>query len=57
MNTPDHQYDRRFAGTQKLYGTKQFSLFENTHAYVIGVGGVGTWAAEGLARSGWARLV
>lgn len=52
MNTPDHQYDRRFAGTQKLYGTKQFSLFENTHAYVIGVGGVGTWAAEGLARSG-----
>ena len=48
----DHQYDRRFAGTKKLYGEKSFTKFENTHAYVIGVGGVGSWVAEGLARTG-----
>lgn len=48
----DHQYDRRFAGTKKLYGDTNFTKFENLHAYVIGVGGVGSWVAEGLARTG-----
>lgn len=48
----DNQYYRRFAGTQKLYGESQFNKFENTHAYIIGVGGVGSWVAEGLARTG-----
>ncbi|WP_434353703.1 tRNA threonylcarbamoyladenosine dehydratase [Psychrobacter sp. HD31] len=48
----DDQYQRRFAGTGRLYGTKSFTQFENAHVYVIGVGGVGTWAAEGLARTG-----
>ncbi|MFW2178393.1 MULTISPECIES: tRNA threonylcarbamoyladenosine dehydratase [unclassified Moraxella] len=47
----DNQYDRRFAGTKKLYGDTNFNKFENTHAYVIGVGGVGSWVAEGLART------
>lgn len=48
----ENQYERRFAGTKKLYGDTAFSQFENTHAYVIGVGGVGSWLAEGLARTG-----
>lgn len=48
----ENQYDRRFAGTKKLYGEQSFATFENTHAYVIGVGGVGSWVAEGLARTG-----
>ena len=52
MTLTDAQYERRFAGTQKLYGAAQFSKFENLHAYVVGVGGVGSWAAEGLARTG-----
>lgn len=52
MTTNDNQYDRRFAGTQKLYGEDNFTKFENTHAYIIGVGGVGSWVAEGLARTG-----
>lgn len=52
MILTDSQYERRFAGTQKLYGTAQFIKFEHLHAFVIGVGGVGSWAAEGLARSG-----
>lgn len=45
-------YDRRFAGTKKLYGETSFNQFEQTHAFVIGVGGVGSWVAEGLARTG-----
>ena len=52
MTLTDAQYERRFAGTQKLYGAAQFSKFENLHAHVVGVGGVGSWAAEGLARTG-----
>lgn len=48
----DTQYSRRFAGTKKLYGDTNFSKFENAHVYVIGVGGVGSWVAEGLARTG-----
>ncbi|MBS9779271.1 MAG: tRNA threonylcarbamoyladenosine dehydratase [Moraxellaceae bacterium] len=50
MTTSD-QYQRRFAGTEKLYGSSSFSNFENAHIFVIGVGGVGTWVAEGLART------
>ena len=42
MTLTDAQYQRRFAGTQKLYGAAQFSKFENLHAYVVGVGGVGS---------------
>lgn len=45
------QYQRRFTGTNTLYGSKAFRAFEQAHVYVIGVGGVGSWAAEGLART------
>lgn len=48
----DLQYDRRFVGTKKLYGEHNFAKFEQLHAIVIGVGGVGSWVAEGLARTG-----
>lgn len=43
---------RRFLGTQKLYGEPAFEIFKQAHAYVVGVGGVGTWLAEALARTG-----
>ena len=48
----DDQYDRRFGGTSKVYGEQAFSKFENAHVMVIGIGGVGSWAVEALARSG-----
>jgi tRNA A37 threonylcarbamoyladenosine dehydratase len=48
----DDQYDRRFGGTSKIYGEKAFSQFEHAHVMVIGIGGVGSWAVEALARSG-----
>ncbi|MFA9486273.1 tRNA threonylcarbamoyladenosine dehydratase [Moraxella haemolytica] len=42
---------RGFTGTRTLYG-QNFEKFCQAHVYVIGVGGVGSWAAEGLARTG-----
>ena len=47
----DEQYERRFKGTQTLYGTSAVDTFAAAHVYVIGVGGVGSWAAEALART------
>ena len=47
----EQQYQRRFQGTQSLYGTANFERFAAAHVYVIGVGGVGSWVAEALART------
>lgn len=43
---------RRFAGTEKIYQAENFALFQASHVMVIGIGGVGSWAVEALARSG-----
>ena len=45
------QYERRFKGTQTLYGASAVDTFAAAHVYVIGIGGVGSWAAEALART------
>ena len=42
---------RRFAGTGRLYGAGALARFQAAHVAVIGIGGVGSWAAEALARS------
>lgn len=47
---------RRFAGIARLYGSAAFERFQKAHVCVIGIGGVGTWAAEALARSAIGRL-
>lgn len=47
----DTQYERRFQGTKTLYGTSVVDAFEAAHVYVIGIGGVGSWVAEALART------
>lgn len=49
-------YSRRFAGIGRLYGTDALTRFEQAHVLVIGIGGVGSWAAEALARSAVGRL-
>ena len=41
----------RFGGIQRLYGDQAFTMINNAHICVIGIGGVGSWAAEALARS------
>lgn len=49
-------YQRRFAGTNKIYGELAFQKFQSAHVMVIGIGGVGSWAVEALARSGIGHL-
>ncbi len=55
---PDHapDLDRRFGGIARLYGHEALARFARAHVCVIGIGGVGSWAAEALARSGVGRL-
>jgi len=42
---------QRFGGTQRIYGVQQTQRLEDAHFCVIGIGGVGSWAAECLART------
>ena len=48
--------DRRFGGLARLYGVTGAARIRTAHVVVVGLGGVGSWAAEALARSGVARL-
>lgn len=52
----DADDDRRFGGLQRLYGVDAARRIRSAHVVVVGIGGVGSWAAEALARSGVARL-
>lgn len=47
----DIDFDRRFGGIARLYGEAALARFRDAHVCVIGVGGVGSWAVEALARS------
>lgn len=49
--TPDIDYERRFGGITRLYGPEALTRFGQAHVCVVGVGGVGSWAVEALARS------
>lgn len=44
-------HSRRFGGIARLYGSAALARFINAHLCVIGIGGVGSWVAEALARS------
>lgn len=47
---------RRFGGLQRLYGLSGAQRIRQAHVAVVGLGGVGSWSAEALARSGVGRL-
>ncbi len=46
----------RFGGIERLFGAQQFELLAQAHVAIVGVGGVGCWAAEMLARAGVGTL-
>ncbi len=49
-------FSRRFSGIAKLYGDRGLERFQQSHVAIIGVGGVGSWVVESLARSGIGQL-
>ena len=49
--TQNADWQRRFGGIARLYGDHGLQQLANSHVCVIGVGGVGSWACEALARS------
>lgn len=50
------QIKQRFGGTQRLYGIEQTKIIADSHVCIVGIGGVGCWVAEGLARSAVGQL-
>lgn len=48
--------ERRFGGVRRLYGEEAARRIAGAHIAVVGIGGVGSWTAEALARSGVGAL-
>ena len=46
----------RFSGISRLYGARALERFHQAHVTVIGIGGVGSWIVEALARSGIGQI-
>jgi tRNA A37 threonylcarbamoyladenosine dehydratase len=55
-DTAAPDFARRFGGLERLYGVAGAAGIRNAHVVVVGIGGVGSWAVEALARSGVGRL-
>lgn len=49
-------FDSRFGGTRRLYGHAAVDKLRQSHVCVIGIGGVGSWAAEALARTAVGKI-
>jgi len=50
------EYKQRFGGIGRLYGTDALAKLNAAHVCIMGIGGVGCWVAEALARSGIGQL-
>jgi tRNA A37 threonylcarbamoyladenosine dehydratase len=53
---PSTAYRERFAGLARVFGETALETLAGAHFCVVGVGGVGSWAAEACARSGIGRI-
>ena len=49
---PDHDHARRFGGVARLYGADGAARLASANVCIVGIGGVGSWSAEALGRSG-----
>ena len=56
MRGMDKILRERFGGIDRLYGSGALERFAASHITVVGIGGVGSWAVEALARSGIGKL-
>ena len=52
MSDTEIDPQRSFGGLQRLFGVEAAERIQRSHVAVVGIGGVGSWAAEALARSG-----
>jgi tRNA A37 threonylcarbamoyladenosine dehydratase len=52
----DSTYQQRFGGIARLYGSAALQRLRAAHICIIGVGGVGSWIVEALARTGIGAL-
>lgn len=48
--------ERRFKGVEQLYGRSALDAFKKSHIVVIGIGGVGSWVVEALARNAIGKI-
>ena len=56
MIIQSYDVDRRFAGVGRLYGEDRLEIFKKSHICIVGIGGVGSWVAESLARHGIGKI-
>ena len=49
-------YHQRFGGVARLFGKRAQERIRDAHICVVGLGGVGSWTVEALARSGVGRM-
>jgi tRNA threonylcarbamoyladenosine dehydratase len=56
LSAPAAPLARRFGGVARLYGEPAAACFRASHVVVVGIGGVGSWTAEALARSAIGEL-
>jgi tRNA A37 threonylcarbamoyladenosine dehydratase len=56
MKPAPESFRTRFGAIDRLYGRDALALLARQHVAVVGVGGVGSWAAEALVRSGIGRI-
>lgn len=52
----DQDYLFRFGGVARVYGERELKRLADSHVVIVGVGGVGSWAAEAIVRTGIGKL-